>query len=485
MQINLSGESDLHATTDIVTLFLSSDAPKALPSSVDKALAEAIQEVLEQEKFEGKAGALVSLRPLGALPSKWCLIVGAGSGSPNDLRRAAGESAHFARTQGAETMTVVVGADLAGEAAGAQTRAVVEGLFEGNYQFDKYKPEDKQKSALNSVTLCGLSGSESDVVLGAATAAGQTVARNLVNEPAEVIYPESLAAFCEELRSDQMTVEIWDEARCREEGMGGIIGVGQGSARPPRFIHMSWTPKGEPKGHIGLVGKGITFDAGGLSIKPSSGMQTMRCDMGGSAVVVGIMSALDKLQPNVKVEGLIGAAENMLGGYAFKLGDVLTMRNGKTVEIHNTDAEGRLVLADCLSYASELGVDECIDFATLTGAAVVALGERYTALFTEHDDFANTFLNQATESGEGLWRLPLEMKYKEMLKAEWAHIKNVGGREAGSITAALFLSEFVDGPTWAHFDIAGPTFVSSKTDHFRKGATGAMVRTVLNWLESK
>lgn len=485
MQIKLTAESNLSAETDVIALFLSSDSPKELPSSVDTELASAITDVLTQDKFDGKAGALVSLRPLGALPSKWCLVVGAGSGSPNDLRRAAGEVSHFARAQGAESMTLVVSKNLAGESASAQTQAVVEGLFEGNYQFDKYKPEDKQKSALASVTLSGLSGSDEDVARGTAFAQGQTVARNLVNEPAEVVYPESLAAFCEELRSDQMTVEIWDEARCREEGMGGIIGVGQGSARPPRFIHMSWTPKGESKGHIGLVGKGITFDAGGLSIKPSSGMQTMRCDMGGSAVVVGIMSALDKLQPNVKVEGLIGAAENMLGGYAFKLGDILTMRNGKTVEIHNTDAEGRLVLADCLSYASELGVDECIDFATLTGAAVVALGERYTALFTEHDDFADTFLSHAAESGEGLWRLPLEMRYKEKLKAEWGQIKNVGGREAGSITAALFLSEFVDGPTWAHFDIAGPTFVSAKTDHFRKGATGAMVRTVLNWLGSK
>ena len=211
----------------------------------------------------------------------------------------------------------------------------------------------------------------------------------------------------------------------------------------------------------------------------------MRCDMAGSAVVVGIMSALDKVQPNVKVEGIIGAAENMLGGYAYKLGDVLKMHNGKTVEIHNTDAEGRLVLADCLSYASKLGVEECVDFATLTGAAVVALGERYAALYSDNDAFATNFLNHADQAGEGLWRLPLEAKYKEKLKAEWADIKNVGGRDAGSITAALFLSEFVDGPTWAHFDIAGPAFVSAKTGHYRKGGTGAMVRTILSWLSSK
>jgi leucyl aminopeptidase len=426
---------------------------------------------------------VIAVRPLGGLGCKWILLVGGGDGSPNSLRRAAGEAAFFARKKGAKKMSVVFSEKINGQ--DPEAHAVVEGLYEGNYQFDRYKPKTKQKSALTHVHLMGLAAKAKATARAEAYACGQTLSRNLVNEPAAVIYPESLAAVCEGLSSEQLKVEIWDEKRLKKERMGGIIGVGQGSDRPPRFIHMTWTPKGKPSGHVALVGKGVTFDAGGLSLKPSSGMQTMRCDMGGSAVVAGVFAALDKIQPNVKVEGLIGAAENMLGGNAFKLGDVLKMRNGKTVEIHNTDAEGRLVLADCLSYASELGVDECIDFATLTGAAVVALGERYTALFTDDDRFANGFLKHAENAGEGLWRLPLEAKYKEMLKAEWAELKNVGGRAAGSITAALFLSEFVDGPTWAHFDIAGPTFVSSKTDHFRKGATGAMVRTVLNWLESK
>ena len=246
---------------------------------------------------------------------------------------------------------------------------------------------------------------------------------------------------------------------------------------------MTYTPSGTPQARLAIIGKGVTFDAGGLSIKPSSGMQTMRCDMGGAATVLGVMSALDEIAPNVQVEGIFGAAENMLGGAAYKLGDVLTMYNGKTVEIHNTDAEGRLLLADCLSYASELGVDACIDLATLTGAAVVALGSHYTALFTKDDEFADTWKKRAEEAGEGIWRLPLEERYKDKLKADWGTLKNVGGREAGSITAALFLSEFVDGPTWAHLDIAGPAFLDSPEQYLVKGGTGAMVRTVLRWLE--
>ena len=485
MKIKISTERTFGTDTDIFAIVFSKKSATALPSELDPGLAKHLSSVLKKDKFAAKAGQMITVRSLGNLPSQWILLVGGADGSPNALRRAAGEAAYFARSKGAKKMTMAFSDKLAGKDADAQTQAAVEGLHEGNYQFDGYKAADKQKAALTHVSLMGLGGTAKAAKRAEAYASAQIVTRDLVNEPAEAIYPESLAALCEGLSSDQLKVEVWDEKRLRKEGMGGIVGVGQGSARPPRFIHMTWTPKGKANGHVALVGKGVTFDAGGLSLKPSNGMQTMRCDMGGSAVVTGVFSALDKLQPNVKVEGLIGAAENMLGGYAFKLGDILTMRNGKTVEIHNTDAEGRLVLADCLSYASELGVDECIDFATLTGAAVVALGERYTALFTDHDAFANGFLKQAKSTGEGLWRLPLEAKYKKMLKAEWADIKNVGGREAGSITAALFLSEFVDGPTWAHFDIAGPTFVSSKTDHFRKGATGAMVRTVLSWLESK
>jgi leucyl aminopeptidase len=212
-------------------------------------------------------------------------------------------------------------------------------------------------------------------------------------------------------------------------------------------------------------------------------MMTMRCDMGGSAVVIGVLRAIASLRPDVEVHGIVGAVENMCGANSFKLGDILKIRNGKTVEVHNTDAEGRLVLADCLSYASELKPDTIIDFATLTGACVVALGEYYTGLFTNDDDLAAQLLSQADDAGEGLWRLPLPEFYKAKLKAEWGDIKNLGGRPAGATTAALFLSEFVEeGIPWAHCDVAGPTFLDKPFRDFATGGTGAMVSTITQWL---
>jgi leucyl aminopeptidase len=316
-----------------------------------------------------------------------------------------------------------------------------------------------------------------------ATAAAQALARDLVNETAAELYPETLAAAALALATDQMTVVVWDEEKILAERMGGIIAVGQGSTRPPRFIHMHYTPSGTPSRTIALVGKGVTFDSGGLSLKTSSGMQTMRCDMGGSAIVLAAMKAISELQPDVEVHGIVGAVENMCGANSFKLGDVLRMRNGKTVEVHNTDAEGRLVLADCLSYACELKPDAIVDFATLTGACVVALGNYYTGLFTNHDDLAGELLASASAAGEGLWRMPMPELYKEMLKAEWADIKNIGGRAAGAITAGLFLSEFVeDGIPWAHCDVAGPTFLDKPMHHFVSGGTGQMVTSIARWV---
>jgi leucyl aminopeptidase len=266
--------------------------------------------------------------------------------------------------------------------------------------------------------------------------------------------------------------------------MGGIDGVGKGSARPPRFVHMTYTPVGEAKGHIALVGKGVTFDSGGLSLKPSEGMMTMRCDMAGAAAVIGAMKAIAGLAPQVRVDVIFGAVENMPSGTSYKLGDILKMYNGKQVEIHNTDAEGRLVLADCLSYATELKPDALVDLATLTGAAVVALGDWYSALYTRSDALAGTLAARATDAGEGIWRMPLPDLYKDKIKAEWGDIKNVGGRAGGSITAALFLSEFTTVEKWAHIDIAGPAFLDASLMHYAAGGTGTMVRTLARWIES-
>ena len=269
----------------------------------------------------------------------------------------------------------------------------------------------------------------------------------------------------------------------KAKGMGGIYGVGQGSDRPPRFVHARYEPKGGAKAHVAIIGKGVTFDSGGLSLKPNDGMLTMRCDMAGAAAVIGTLKAISSIQPNVRVDVIFGAAENMPSGNSYKLGDILKMYNGKTVEIHNTDAEGRLVLADCLTYASELKPDAVIDLATLTGAAVIALGDWYSAVYTRSDELNGQLQAAATNAHEGMWRMPLPDLYKEKLKAEWGDLKNVGGRAGGSITAALFLSEFVTVDKWCHIDIAGPAFMDSALMHFVPGGTGTMVRTLTRWIE--
>ncbi len=469
---------------DVLAVGLPESDPYTVPDVVVQAFGPAIGHMLEDEDFTGKVGTTVEIASFNKLSRRWLLIVGTGRGSVDDLRHAAGVAGDFARAKGARALDLTLGG-AEGNAAD-WVRAVVEGAIAGNYRFDKYRPEKERKHPTKYFRVNGNYGQADAAALGKTHAKAQKLARDLVNEPADAIYPETLAAAAVALAADNLKVEVWDEHRIQEAGMGGIWAVGRGSDRPPRFVHARYTPKsGQPRKKIAIIGKGVTFDAGGLSIKPSSGMQTMRCDMGGAGTVVGVLSALRELDLDVEVHCIFGAVENMLGGNAYKLGDCIKMYSGKTVEVHNTDAEGRLVLADCLHYASQLGVDHIIDLATLTGAAVVALGEHYTAMYTDSDDHAAAWSAAADAAGEGLWRMPLEPLYRELLKAKWGGIKNVGGRAAGSITAALFLKEFVaEDIPWAHFDIAGPAFLSGKDRYLNEGATGAMVRTILRYLEA-
>ena len=469
----------LPADADAIAVGLNADATPDALTGLPEAIAAAAAAALRDEDFKGRPGSCLGLRTLGLIDSPWLLVVGTGDGGPAALRVAAGKAADFARGRGLASLALSLGA--LDEAA---LEAVIEGADAGGYRFDRSLAEDARKAPLETLILAGCSLSDGAVDRARARAEGRRLARDLVNEPAEVIYPETLAEAAVRLASGQLSVEVWDEERILAAGMGGIHAVGRASDRPPRFVHMRWSPRGAPKARVALVGKGVTYDSGGLSLKPSNSQLTMRCDMGGAAAVIGAMSALDAIQPEVEVHGIFAAAENMVSGRSYKLGDVLRMYGGKTVEIHNTDAEGRLLLADCLHYASELGVDYCVDLATLTGAAVVALGERYSAVYTDSDALADALLGAAEASGDGFWRMPLDSGYRSLLKSDWATLKNVGGREAGSITAALFLSEFVDGPTWAHIDIAGPAFLSAPVDHYGKGATGHPVPSLLRWLES-
>ena len=439
---------------------------------------ENLQKTLRVCKFEGKTGQVVTAPSFGFANSASVLVAGAANTEKDTLRIAARAAGTQARKNGYSHVAI-----LASGFDEEQALAVLTGFAAGNYRFDKYKAQEKRTSGVESLILIG---NIDQNVAKKATALihGRNFCRDLVNGPPAEIYPETMAQAARSLANDQIDVLVWEEDKLQEENMNGIIAVGQGSSNPGRFIHLTYKPSTPARKKIALVGKGVTFDAGGLSLKTSGGMLTMRCDMAGAGTVLGVFRSLIELQPDVEVHGLVGAVENMCAANSYKLGDILTMKSGKTVEVHNTDAEGRLVLADCLAYGSKLGVDYMVDLATLTGACVVALGNHYTALFSNEEDLCSQLSTAASNTGEGMWRMPRPDLYKAMLSAEWGDIKNVGGRAAGSITAALFLSEFVSNTKWAHLDIAGSAFYDNPFHHFEKGGTGSMVETLCDWILS-
>jgi leucyl aminopeptidase len=368
--------------------------------------------------------------------------------------------------------------------------AVAEGAVLGAYHFGKYKGEDNGAVKLGSLGLVPADGvsdeaAERAVAVGAARGRAVNLARDLANEPANNLHPADLAARAIEAVADrQVRVSVLDERELAEGGYGGIVGVGQGAASPPRLVELVYEPDGA-SGKVVLVGKGITFDSGGLSLKPSDSMVPMKTDMSGAATVVAVMSVLAELGIRVAVTGYLAAAENMPSGSAIRPSDVLTMKNGKTVEVLNTDAEGRLVMADALAVGADLEPDAMVDVATLTGACMVALGLKYTGLMANEQALADELLAAASAAGEPTWQLPLPEEYADELVSEVADLKNVGSRWGGAITAGLFLKEFVDGKPWAHLDIAGPSRADSKSGYNPKGSTGSAVRTLLSWLDRR
>ena len=392
------------------------------------------------------------------------------------LRRAAAAAARQARLLGLSQMSVELPAGQASENA----QAAVEGLLLALYEYKRFKSRDNKPLKLSSIRV---DGPPDAVRRGEAYARATWVARDLVNEPPSDCTPRRLAEAARAVAKNGITIKVFDEKQIAKMKMGGLEGVARGSTQPPRFVHLQYKAPRATR-TVAVVGKGITFDSGGLCIKPADGMLWMKDDMSGAAAVVGIFSALAELKPRVNVHGIFAATENMPGGSAYKTGDVLRARNGKTMEIINTDAEGRLILADALSYASELKPDEIIDMATLTGACVVALGPDISAVFTKDEKLRTRLLEAGRKEGEKLWPMPLEDDYMDLIRSHIADMKNSGGRWAGAITAALFLREFVaEGIAWAHVDIAGPALVESEKPYRPAGGTGVMVRTILRYLE--
>ncbi|HWJ97362.1 MAG TPA: leucyl aminopeptidase [Acidimicrobiales bacterium] len=432
--------------------------------------------------FEGKVGQLL----VAATDAGTRLLVGLGKEpDPTTFRRIGASISKRAASQASLLVDLLGHLDGADRAAAAEALAL--GLILGTYRFGTYKPAPVG-TALASISVVAKGGARSAgaVERGVAVATAVVLVRDLVNTPGGDLTPKAFAAEAAKVARDQgLEIEVLDQAAIRKAKLGGLLGVNRGSAQEPRFVKVVHRPEGRAKGKVALVGKGVTFDAGGLSIKTASGMEWMKTDMAGAATVLGAMSLVPTVAPKLEVTAYLPLTDNMLGPDATRVGDVLTARNGKTIEVLNTDAEGRLILADGLSLASEDEPDAIIDLATLTGAVVVALGERTAGLMTNHEALRDRVLAAAEAAGEAVWPLPLPDHLRKGLDSEVADLRNIGtGPYGGALTAALFLREFVGEVPWVHLDIAGPADTTSAWDENARGGTGFGVRTLVNLLSA-
>jgi leucyl aminopeptidase len=453
-------------------------------------LGATISRLIAQKEIKGSLGELAPLYDVPGTAGEAVLLLGLGARDRFDAGAAFGAGFAAAKRLAArprETVTVALP-----EAAGnpVVASALIEGAIAGTRGPGLRKSESNRHpfGTLSLVVEPGASDAQAEMLgmrLRRAQIVGSAVnlARELVNMPPRDKTPAKLAVRIGEIAAGAgIGTEIWDEARIVEERFGGLLGVAAGSDEPPRFVILDLHNGGDAPTYA-LVGKGVTFDSGGLCLKPATSMEDMKSDMTGAAIVIASMEAMSMLKLPVNVRGYIALTENMTGGRAMKLGDVLTMRNGKTVEVMNTDAEGRLILADALSFAAEHHPWRVLDFATLTGSCIVALGMKIAGLFSNDDAFCSDVLAGCRSTGERAWRLPIDDDFKEQLKSDVADLKNVGGKWGGAITAAKFLQQFVAEIPWAHLDIAGPSWSDSDNARRDAGGTGCFVRTVIALME--
>jgi len=452
---------------------------------VDAALGGSLRAFMVESGFAGKQDETLVVPTAGAIAVPAAVLVGLGDRhavTPDTLRRAAAAVARRA-VRARSVVTTITQAAPEGGSADSAAQAVAEGFVLGSYRFLAYK-SDGEASKLARVHVIGERDAKTRAGLerGATVAAAVSWARDMVNEPSGAKSPAQFAAAARRLLTGKgVTVTVMSEAELRAQKMGGVLGVAQGSARPPRFVKATYQPRGKRQpGTLALVGKGVVFDSGGLSLKTASGMETMKTDMSGAAAVLAAMSALQALDVRHRVVAYTPMVENMPSGTAIRPGDVLRMRNGTTVEVLNTDAEGRLILADALALAASQDADAILDLATLTGACVVALGERVAGIMGNRPEWVDQVRAAADRAGEPVWPLPLPREYRKLLDSEIADLKNVSsGGYGGALTAGLFLEAFTDHVTWAHLDIAGPARAASDDGELTKGGTGFGVRTLL------
>lgn len=484
--------TEVDADAVVVNLFEGVQVPGGATGAVDAALGGAIRDAIACGELKGKLGETLVIHTLGRMPARRVIVAGLGPRGGFGRRAAREASAaalRAARRHGCRRVaTIAHGAGIGGLAPEEAALATVEGALLGLYRYRAAGREDAAERDVETLWLIDRTGEqrsrlEAGLERARVIAEAVITARELGNRPANDLTPPRLAEAAAALEGlEGVGVEVLDEAALRQRGFGGVLAVAAGSAQPPRLAVITYTGPGRGTGDpadLALVGKGVTFDSGGISLKPREGMEDMKFDMMGAGAVIGAMEAIARLRLPLKVLGVVAAVENMPGGRAFKPGDVITMYAGKTVEINNTDAEGRLILADALAYARELGARRLVDLATLTGAMVIALGHEVAGMMANDDAWAGQVAAAAEKAGEAVWRLPLVPSYRELLRSEYADLKNTGGRPAGSITAALFLQEFVGDTPWAHLDIAGVAWTDKVRGDSAKGATGYGVRTLV------
>ena len=473
----------------VVNLFEGVTAPAGATGAVDVALAGMLGELITSGDIRGKWGEMTLIHTFGRIPAPRVLVAGLGKPAEFNLDRVRDLGAAVAKFLRGKRIdrfaTITHGAGIAGLDGQACAQALAEGATLGLYRFDRHKKPDEEQSNIEAFTLVEQDAAkvpalQEGVRHGVIVAEAANFARDLANEPSNVLTPTELAARAEAMAHETgLGCHIYDRDWAEQTGMGSFLGVAKGSAQPPKFIVLTYHGRGETQS-VGLVGKGITFDTGGISIKPAAGMEEMKGDMSGGACVIAAMGAIAKLKPKINVTALVPATENMPGGNAIKPGDVLRAMNGKTIEVINTDAEGRLILADALAYACKLDLSPIVDVATLTGAISYALGDVAYGVFTPNDALARRIEQAAAATGEKAWQLPMFDEYKDNNKSNVADIKNTGAGRAGSINAAFFLREFVDDRPWAHLDIAGVDFFEKEKGVFVKGSSGIPVRSLIN-----
>lgn len=500
IKVKISSQNPLAIKADLLAIpvFKSKNVVADFAAKIDRKLGGRLSELATLEKFQGDQGSSLSVYAKDCMAVRQVVLVGQGDYSKwtlDQLRKISAQMARSCAHHHGTKLAIAIPMPEASQyrysaAPEELAQAVTEGVLLGTYRFTRYRKPKAGKTVLTDLEIIGADrrlerslklGTERGRIHAEATAE----ARSMVNEPPSTLTPDRLAQNAQALlKGTGVKVTIFRPKQIQAMGMNAFLAVARGNSNPPVMIQMEYKPQKATKEHIVLIGKGITFDSGGLSIKPAKSMETMKDDMAGAAAVIAAMRGIAQIKPHVRVTGLVLSTENMVDAHSVKPGDVVKAFSGKTIEILNTDAEGRLTLADALSYAQTLKPKptEMIDVATLTGACLVALGDGISAALGNSRPMIQAVIEAGKRAGENFWELPLHEDYRDLIKSDIADLKNIGGSYGGTITAALFLSEFVDGTSWTHLDIAGPAWSEKDGGYFTKGGTGVAVRTLLNYV---